>query len=338
MLEIRHLTKKYGDFTALKEVNLSLDKGVFGILGANGAGKSTFLNLITDNIPRTEGEILYNGKEILTLGASFRKKVGYTPQLQGMYEDFSAGQFLRYIGSLKGMKHKRCKEQAMELLELVGLKQVAHKKLGAYSGGMRQRVLLAAAMLDDPEILILDEPTAGLDPEERIRLRNHIAELAKDRTVLLATHVVSDIECIAEKVILMKKGEILRFGSPIELMEEIQGKVREFTGSFEEVSRLKEIYGKGQIMRRRAGFVFRAAEEELPEEFVPVDDVTLEDVYLFYAEGREESDRQEKTEKGTAEELAKEAKATNGTAFAEEEEQATNEAAQTGDQEKGEDA
>ena len=177
----------------------------------------------------------------------------------------------------------------MELLELVGLRQVAHKKLGAFSGGMRQRVLLAAAMLDDPEILILDEPTAGLDPEERIRLRNHIAELAKNRTVLLATHVVSDIECIAEKVILMKKGEILRFGSPIELMEEIQGKVREFTGTFEEVSRWKEIFGKGQIMRRRAGFVFRAAEEELPEEFVAVSDITLEDVYLFYAEGREES-------------------------------------------------
>ena len=289
MLEIKHLTKKYGDFTALKDINLTLDKGVFGILGANGAGKSTFLNLITDNIPRTEGEILYNGKEILSMGSAFRKKVGYTPQLQGMYEDFSAGQFLRYIGSLKGMKHKRCKEQTMELLELVGLRQVAHKKLGAFSGGMRQRVLLAAAMLDDPEILILDEPTAGLDPEERIRLRNHIAELAKNRTVLLATHVVSDIECIAEKVILMKKGEILRFGSPIELMEEIQGKVREFTGTFEEVSRWKEIFGKGQIMRRRAGFVFRAAEEELPEEFVAVSDITLEDVYLFYAEGREES-------------------------------------------------
>ena len=296
MLEIKHLTKKYGDFTALRDVNLTLDKGVFGILGANGAGKSTFLNLITDNIPRTEGEILYNGKEILTLGAAFRKKVGYTPQLQGMYEDFSAGQFLRYIGSLKGMKHKKCKEQSMELLELVGLRQVAHKKLGAYSGGMRQRVLLAAAMLDDPEILILDEPTAGLDPEERIRLRNHIAELAKNRTVLLATHVVSDIECIAEKVILMKKGQLLRFGSPIELMEEIQGKVREFTGTFEEVSSLKEIYGKGQIMRRRAGFVFRAAEEELPEHFVPVSDVTLEDVYLFYAEGREESSSKGKAE------------------------------------------
>lgn len=286
MLEIKSLTKKYGDFTALEDINLSLDKGVYGILGANGAGKSTFLNLITDNIPRTSGEILYDGKEILTLGSSFRKKVGYTPQLQGMYEDFSAGQFLRYIGSLKGMKHRRCREQTRELLALVGLDQVAHKKLGSFSGGMRQRVLLAAAMLDDPEILILDEPTAGLDPEERIRLRNHIAELAENRTVLLATHVVSDIECIAQKVILMKKGHLLRFGSPIELMDEIDGKVKEFLGSFEEVNRWKETFGKGQIMRRRTGFVFRAAEEELPESFTPVEDITLEDVYLFYAEGR----------------------------------------------------
>ena len=287
MLEIKNLTKKYGDFTAVHQINLTLDKGVYGILGANGAGKSTLLNLLTDNIKRTSGEILYNGKEILSMGAAYRKKVGYTPQLQGMYEEFTAGQFLRYIGALKGMKHKACKEQTKELLALVGLDKHAHQKLGTFSGGMRQRVLLAAAMLDDPEILILDEPTAGLDPEERIRLRNHIAELSKNRIVLLATHVVSDIECVAEKVILMKKGEVLRFDSPTNLMEEISGKVREFHGSFEEVNTLKETYGKGQIQRRQTGFVLRVAQDNLPENFKQVEDVTLEDVYLFYAEGRQ---------------------------------------------------
>jgi len=287
MLEIKELTKKYGDFTAVDRVNLSLEKGVYGILGANGAGKSTLLNLITDNIKRTSGEILYDGKDILSMGADFRKRLGYTPQLQGMYEEFTAGQFMRYIGALKGMKSGRCKEQSRELLALVGLEQYAHKKLGTFSGGMRQRVLLAAAMLDDPEILILDEPTAGLDPEERIRLRNHIAELSADRIVLLATHVVSDIECIAEKVILMKKGKVLRFASPIELMDEIVGNVQEYQGSFEEVNNLKETYGKGQILRRRSGFVLRVAQENLPEYFIPVDDITLEDVYLFYAEGRQ---------------------------------------------------
>lgn len=287
MLEIKNLTKKYGDFTAVHQINLTLDKGVYGILGANGAGKSTFLNLLTDNIKRTSGEIIYNGKEILSMGAAYRKKVGYTPQLQGMYEEFTAGQFLRYIGALKAMKHKVCKEQTGDLLALVGLDKHAHQKLGTFSGGMRQRVLLAASMLDDPEILILDEPTAGLDPEERIRLRNHIAELSKNRIVLLATHVVSDIECVAEKVILMKKGEILRFDSPTSLMEEISGKVREFHGSFEEVNALKETYGKGQIQRRQTGFVLRVAQDNLPEDFKQVEDITLEDVYLFYAEGRQ---------------------------------------------------
>lgn len=287
MLEIKELTKKYGSFTALDNINLTLDTGVYGILGANGAGKSTLLNLITDNIPRTNGEILYQGKDILSLGADFRKLVGYTPQLQGMYEEFTAGQFMRYIGALKGMKAKPCKEQTQDLLSLVGLDKHSHKKLGTFSGGMRQRILLAAAMLDNPQILILDEPTAGLDPEERIRLRNHIAEISKDRIVLLATHVVSDIECIAEKVILMKRGQVIHFASPIELMDSIAGKVGEFHGSFEEVNALKETYQKGQILRRRTGFVLRVAQEDLPEEFLPVEDITLEDVYLFYAEGRQ---------------------------------------------------
>lgn len=286
MLVIKNLTKKYGEHTVLDNVSLTLESGVYGILGANGAGKSTFLNLVTDNIKRTSGEILYNDTEILTMGAKFRRKVGYTPQLQGMYEDFTAGQFMRYIGSLKAMKASECRKQTHELLSLVGLDSVAHKKLGAFSGGMRQRVLLAAAMLDNPEILILDEPTAGLDPEERIRLRNHIAEISENRTVILATHVVDDIECIAEKVILMKKGVILRFSSPSELINEINGKVGEFCGTFEEVNALKEKYGKGQTIRRGDGFIFRAAEDDLPESFKRVDNITLEDVYLYYAEGR----------------------------------------------------
>ncbi len=286
MLIIKNLTKKYGRFTALNDITITLGKGVYGILGANGAGKSTFLNLITDNIERTSGMILYEGKDILSHGSRFRKKVGYTPQLQGMYEDFSAGQFMRYIGSLKGMRYGKCRKQTRELLALVGLDKVSHRRLGSFSGGMRQRVLLAAAMLDDPEILILDEPTAGLDPEERIRLRNHIAEISENRTVLLATHVVDDIECIANKVILMKKGKLLRFDSPSALMDEIAGKVGEYHGTFEEVCRLKEKYGKGQTIRRREGFIFRAAEENLPESFERVSNITLEDVYLFYAEGR----------------------------------------------------
>lgn len=285
-IEIKKLTKKYGELTALNSIDLTLENGVYGILGANGAGKSTFLNLLTDNIKRTSGEILYNGEEILTLGAGYRKKIGYTPQLQGMYEDFTAGQLMRYVGALKGMKRAEIKRQTEELLKLVGLYDHAHKRLGSFSGGMKQRALLATAMLGDPEVLILDEPTAGLDPEERIRLRNHIAEIAAERTVILATHVVSDIECIAQKVILLKNGVLLRFGSPSELISEIAEKVGEFHGSFAEVSAMKDRFEKGQMMQRSDGFVLRIAEETLPRAFVRADDPGLEDVYLFYAEGR----------------------------------------------------
>lgn len=242
MLEIKNLTKKYGDFTALDGLNLSLDKGIYGLLGVNGAGKSTLMNLITDNLKRTSGEILYNGQDILTLGSSYRKKVGYTPQLQGMYEDFSARDFLHYIGTLKGMKPKDCKQQTEEFLAIVGLDKKAHKRLGSYSGGMRQRVLLAAAMLDNPEILILDEPTAGLDVGERIRLCNYIAGLGKERTVILATHIVSVIEAIADTVLLLNKGKIMVSGSPAEVITEATGQVPEVT--------------------------------------------TLEDVYLYYTEGK----------------------------------------------------
>lgn len=287
MLELKNLTKKYGDNLVLNDINFKFDKGVYGLLGANGAGKSTLMNLITDNIKRTDGSIFYNGTDILELGAKFRKKVGYTPQLQGMYEDFTARAFLHYIGTLKGMKLSECKAQTEEFLEVVGLLKVAHKRLGSFSGGMRQRVLIAAAMLDRPEILILDEPTAGLDPEERIRLRNYIADISRDRTIILATHVVSDIESIAGSVIMLCKGKPAAVGSPAELIAGVKDKVCEFCGSYEEISALKADYGKGQIYQTEKGYILRIVSDERPEGFSPVSGgVDLEDVYLYYAEGR----------------------------------------------------
>jgi len=287
MLEIKNLTKRYGELEALSDFTFTFDTGVYGLLGANGAGKSTLLNLITDNIKRADGEILYNGTDILSLGAAFRSKFGYTPQLQGMYEDFSTRQFLHYIGSLKGMKAKECREQTEQFLEIVGLLHAAHKKLGSYSGGMRQRVLLAAAMLDNPDILILDEPTAGLDPEERIRLRNYISEISRERTVLLATHVVSDIESIAGSVIVLSKGKILVSGSPSELVGSIKGKISEFIGSYEEVAAHKKKHPKGQVSLCGDSYRLRIVEDEIPKGFAPTDDnANLEDVYLYYAEGR----------------------------------------------------
>lgn len=285
-LEIKKLTKKYGKKTVLDNIDLSLENGVYGILGANGAGKSTLLKLITDNIKRTNGEILLNGRDILEMGAEYRKNIGYAPQVQGLFEDFTAGQFIRYIGALKGMKRKDIKEQSGELLELVGLNSFSHLRLGSFSGGMKQRVMLAAAMLGDPKILILDEPTSGLDPEERIRLRNRIAEISDNKIVLLATHVMSDIECIAQRVIFLKKGQLIRFSTPRELTDEIRESVGEFFGNAYEISELKKRFGKGQIIRQDDGFIFRIAEEEIPDNFSPAANITLEDVYLFYAEGR----------------------------------------------------
>ena len=287
MLELKNLTKKYGEHTVLDNINFVFDRGVYGLLGANGAGKSTLMNLITDNIKRTGGEVLYNGTDILSLGAKFRKNVGYTPQLQGMYEDFTARAFLHYIGSLKGMKHKEIKAQTEEFLDVVGLKKAAHKRLGSFSGGMRQRVLIAAAMLDRPEILILDEPTAGLDPEERIRLRNYIADMGRERTVILATHVVSYIESIAHSVIMLCKGKPAAVGTPSQLIGGIREKVYEICGSYDEINTLKKDYGKEQIYQTEKGYVLRIVADEKPCGFQNASgNITLEDVYLYYAEGR----------------------------------------------------
>ena len=223
-LQIRDLSKKYGNKVALRNFSYTFTPGIYGILGANGAGKSTLMNLITDNVKRTEGQILWDGTDILKLGASFRKLLGYMPQQQGMYNDFSARAFLRYMADVKGLKRKDAKAQIDQLLELVNLKDVTHKKLGGFSGGMRQRVLLAQALLGEPQILILDEPTAGLDPKERLRLRQYIADLAQNRIVFLTTHIVSDIESIATDVLLMKDGQLVRHGTPEELIASVQGK------------------------------------------------------------------------------------------------------------------
>ena len=223
-LRIEGLTKQYGQKKALDAFSVTFTEGLYGILGANGAGKSTLMNLITDNISRTSGEILFDGTDILKLGKAFRTKVGYMPQQQGFYEQFSGRAFLHYMAELKEIPRKQAKVQVEELLKLVNLDGDAHRKVGGYSGGMKQRLLLALALLGDPSILILDEPTAGLDPKERIRLRNYIADLGRNKIVLLATHIVSDIETIAGQVVLMQDGKLVLQGSVEELLEEMKEK------------------------------------------------------------------------------------------------------------------
>lgn len=303
-LEIRNLKKTYGTVQALKGISYTFTPGVYGILGANGAGKSTMINLITDNVSRDKvngGSILYNENndetDILKLGKLFRARVGYMPQQQGFYEDFSPKAFLKYMAEIKGVKKlktvdengneivKTVNQQIDELLEVVNLTNVAYKKIGGFSGGMKQRVLLAQALLGDPKILILDEPTAGLDPKERISIRNYIAELSKDKIILFATHVVSDIECIADKVLLLKSGEIIATGTPVELIESMAGKVGEITCTLDEVGELQKEYKIGNIRQRKNGLALRVVGDKLPEEAVKVEDnIDLEDVYLYYFE------------------------------------------------------
>lgn len=303
-LEIRNLKKTYGTVQALKGISYTFTPGVYGILGANGAGKSTMINLITDNVSRDKvngGSILYDENndetDILKLGKLFRAQVGYMPQQQGFYEDFSPKAFLKYMAEIKGVKKlktvdengneivKTVNQQIDELLEVVNLTNVAYKKIGGFSGGMKQRVLLAQALLGDPKILILDEPTAGLDPKEMISIRNYIAELSKDKIILFATHVVSDIECIADKVLLLKSGEIIATGTPVELIESMAGKVGEITCTLDEVGELQKEYKIGNIRQRKNGLALRVVGDKLPEEAVKVEDnIDLEDVYLYYFE------------------------------------------------------
>ena len=314
ILNVSQLKVGVEDKEILHGVDLSLNKGETHVLmGPNGAGKSTMINLITDNVSRDKkngGSILYNecdgfekqgesvqGTDILKLGKSFRAIVGYMPQQQGFYEDFSPKAFLKYMAEIKGVKKikttddngnevvKTVNQQIDELLEVVNLTKVAYKKIGGFSGGMKQRVLLAQALLGNPKILILDEPTAGLDPKERISIRNYIAELSKDKIILFATHVVSDIECIADKVLLLKSGEIIATGTPVELIESMAGKVGEITCTLDEVGELQKEYKIGNIRQRKNGLALRVVGDELPEEAVKVgDNIDLEDVYLYYFE------------------------------------------------------
>lgn len=243
-LEIKNLCKTYkkGVVKALDDFSVTLTPGVYGLLGPNGAGKSTLMNIITDNLNADSGEVLYDGEEIKKLGKDYRTVLGYMPQQQGLYDDFTLNRFLWYMAALKGLKKKEAKQKIASLLETVNLKESAHKKLGSFSGGMKQRALIAQALLNDPEILILDEPTAGLDPKERIRIRNFISEIAEDKIVLISTHVVSDIEFIAKEIILLKSGQLVSHDTCANLTKEIENKVFEVEINKEELKYFQDNY------------------------------------------------------------------------------------------------
>ncbi len=282
-LELINLTKQYGNFTALDHVNITFTEGIYGILGANGAGKSTMMNLLTDNIPRTEGQILFDGTDILKLGKDFRRVLGYMPQQQGYYEHMTAQTFLSYMADLKAIPKREAREEIEKLLEITNLSDVRHKKLGGYSGGMKQRVLLAQALLGDPKVVILDEPTAGLDPKERIRIRNFISSLSRGRIILLATHIVSDIESISDQILMMKHGHVVGVDTPANLVDSVADKVKELPCEPGNLEAMQEKYKVGNVFQRYGETWVRVVGDKLPEggQFVP-DHLTLEDVYLYY--------------------------------------------------------
>lgn len=223
MLELKSVSKKYGDKFALQDISLSLSEGIYGILGPNGAGKSTLMNIITENLSPDTGEVLWNGKQIKELGAAYRAILGYAPQQQGLYDTFTGCRFLSYMGALKGIPKEKIKGEIEEAANSVNLLEKMDRPIGTYSGGMKQRLLIAQAIMGDPKLLILDEPTAGLDPKERVNIREKIKALSEGKIILMATHVVSDIQSIAKEIIMLKSGQIAAKDSVDALCAKLKG-------------------------------------------------------------------------------------------------------------------
>lgn len=209
MLELQNITKDYGTKQALDHISLSLENGIYGLLGPNGAGKSTLMNIITGNLKPTSGVVLWNGENAHDMGAAYRSLLGYAPQQQGLYDTFTGIRFLSYMATLKGISKKEQKGEIQRVLDYVNLTEKAYRPIGTYSGGMKQRILVAQAILGDPHLVVLDEPTAGLDPKERVRIRENIRNISGDKIILVSTHVVSDIESIANEIILLREGKIV---------------------------------------------------------------------------------------------------------------------------------
>lgn len=268
-----------------------MTSGVYGLLGANGAGKTTLMRMLCTVLKPTSGEILYNGSSIERMGTGYRDILGYLPQNFGYYPDFSAREFMLYMASLKGIPRHAAKRRTEELLSMVGLSDVAGEKIGSFSGGMKQRLGIAQAVLNDPKILVLDEPTAGLDPKERIRFRNLISDLSQDKIVVLSTHIVSDVEYISDQIVMMKKGRLILDGSPAALTENIAGLVWTLTVPNSQVRLYEADYYICNLRHMEDMAQLRIVSEEQPAPAAQSVPANLEDLFLYhFADELERSD------------------------------------------------
>lgn len=281
-LELDDLTKVFGDFTAVNHISLTMTNGVYGLLGVNGAGKTTFMRMLCTLLKPTSGTICCNGKDIFKMDSEYRKLLGYLPQEFGFYPEFSVQDYLLYIAALKGIPPSAAKKRVKELITKVGLSKAAHKKIKKLSGGMKRRAGIAQAMLNNPKILILDEPTAGLDPNERIRFRNLISELSEERLVLLSTHIVSDLEYIANEIWLMKDGELMHKGTADEIISSMPESVWECFAERNMVCDLMKQYKISNMKTEPNGVTLRIISQEKPFMNAKKTEASLEDVFLYY--------------------------------------------------------
>ncbi|MDM0638242.1 ATP-binding cassette domain-containing protein [Clostridium perfringens] len=281
MLVVNNVSKKYGSFYALKDINLEFNNGVYALLAPNGAGKTTLIKLLTTLIFPTSGEILYKGTDIVSLDGEYRDIIGYLPQDFGYYRNYTPRKFLLYLAALKGIKKEDAVEKVKGVLKVVSLENVENKKMKGFSGGMIQRVGIAQALLNDPKILILDEPTSGLDPKERVRFRNLLSDLSRDRIVIISTHIVSDIEFISNEVIMIKDHKILYKDSIENICSTLDGMVYETSMTFEESKEFRKKYillsEKQDSGIMKARFISQGNNDE---KWVRVNP-NIEDVFLY---------------------------------------------------------
>lgn len=293
-LTLVNVTKEFEQdrekFAAVDGVTYTMHHGVYGLLGVNGAGKTTLMRMLCTLLRPTKGQILLDGKDIFSMDGEYRRLLGYLPQEFGYYPEFSVKDYLLYIASIKGIRPAAAKKRVRDLLRQVGMEKAAAKKMKKLSGGMKRRVGIAQAMLNNPKILILDEPTAGLDPNERIRFRNLISELAAERLVLLSTHIVSDIEYIANEILLMKDGKVLHSGTAYEVIAAVPTRVWKVQVSGAEAERYMCRYQVVNIKNAADYTELRILSPQAPTPMAQEDTLTLEDAFLYYFETREEGE------------------------------------------------